>query len=106
MRYQVIKPFSNMGVVVMPGDFVECDSARAAKLRRLGLIGGAVKEIEKGPSTFDVTYTDDSGNLVTKAVEAASYQQAVDKVIQELFVESEEVVNPAPKKPAPKRKVK
>lgn len=98
IKYIVIKPFNNLGAVVMPGDSVECDTGRASKLRRLGLIGGVVKEADPekaiGPSSYSVTYFDDSGKEVTQAVEAPSYQQAVDKVIQSLFAQ------PAPVKPA------
>lgn len=50
IKYIVIKPFNNLGAVVMSGDFVECDPGRASKLRRLGLIGGVVVEHAVAPA--------------------------------------------------------
>lgn len=89
IKYIVIKPFNNMGAVVMSGDSVECDPGRASKLRRLGLIGRVVKAESAAALSFKVTYFDDSGKEVTQAVEAGSYQQAVDKVIKALFADPE-----------------
>ncbi len=39
MRYLVVKAFSDCGTVRVPGDTIELDDSRAAKLRRYGLIG-------------------------------------------------------------------
>lgn len=41
MRYVVIKAFNDgMTGVKLPGDYIEIDEKRAAKYRRMGLIGG------------------------------------------------------------------
>ncbi|MDD3899062.1 MAG: hypothetical protein PHE82_08970, partial [Syntrophomonadaceae bacterium] len=59
MKYIVIKQFSDMGTPKQPGDYVEADDTRAAKLRRMGLIGGRyelpiqtvdIKEYPKKPA--------------------------------------------------------
>lgn len=39
MKYLVIKTFNDCGTVRVPGDTIELDDTRAAKLRRYGLIG-------------------------------------------------------------------
>jgi hypothetical protein len=44
MRYIVTQPFNDLGTFRCPGDFVDADDARAAKLRAMGLIGGAYVE--------------------------------------------------------------
>lgn len=43
-RYVVIQPFIDLGTFRRPGDIVEADDERAAKLRSMGLIGGTVIE--------------------------------------------------------------
>lgn len=40
MQYLVIKPFQDITGFKQTGDHVELDDNRAAKLRRMGLIGG------------------------------------------------------------------
>lgn len=44
MKYTVIRPFSESGVFLNIGDFVEADNERAARLRLLGLIGGRYQD--------------------------------------------------------------
>ena len=45
MKYQVIKAFKDVGDKTRNvGDIIEVDNNRAAKLRRYGLIGGAVEQ--------------------------------------------------------------
>lgn len=41
MKYIVTQPFNDLGTFRQPGDIVEADDARAAKLRAMGLIGKA-----------------------------------------------------------------
>lgn len=44
MKYIVVKPFVDLGVFKQPGDYVEADDTRAAKLRAMGLIGGQYEQ--------------------------------------------------------------
>lgn len=44
MKYTVIKPFQDLTGFKQAGDPVELDDWRAAKLRRMGLIGGRYEE--------------------------------------------------------------
>lgn len=46
LQYIVIKTFQSIEGVKIPGETIELDDARAAKLRSRGLIGGAFKEPE------------------------------------------------------------
>ena len=43
MKYIVIKPFQDISGFKMPGESIELDTSRAAKLRVNGLIGGEFK---------------------------------------------------------------
>lgn len=44
MKYTVIKPFKDLTGFKQAGDPVELDDWRAAKLRRMGLIGGRYEQ--------------------------------------------------------------
>jgi len=44
MKYTVIKPFQDLTGFKQAGDPVELDDWRAAKLRRMGLIGGRYEQ--------------------------------------------------------------
>jgi len=44
MKYTVIKPFQDLTGFKQVGDPVELDDWRAAKLRRMGLIGGRYEQ--------------------------------------------------------------
>lgn len=44
MKYIVIKPFRDISGFKSPGETIELDDNRAAKLRSQGLIGGVVKK--------------------------------------------------------------
>ena len=73
MKYQVIKMFRNTtGAVHFIGDFVEIDDPeRAIKLRRNGIIGGAIRE----------TATLQAPEVATdvKPVEKAVSQKSIEK---------------------------
>ncbi|HRC81347.1 MAG TPA: hypothetical protein PLF27_08165 [Sedimentibacter sp.] len=47
MKYVVIKPFNDITGFKIPGESIELDDARAAKLRAQGLIGGVWKDEPK-----------------------------------------------------------
>ncbi len=49
MRHVVLKPFVDLGVYRAPGDTMEADADRAAKLRKLGLIGDPVVDPTTAP---------------------------------------------------------
>lgn len=50
MRHVVLKPFVDLGVYRAPGDTMEADADRAAKLRKLGLIGDPVADPTTAPT--------------------------------------------------------
>ncbi len=47
MKYIVIKPFRDISGFKMPGESIELDDTRAAKLRIMGLIGGRIERAVK-----------------------------------------------------------
>ena len=54
MKYTVIKPFQDLTGFKQAGDPVELDDWRAAKLRRMGLIGGRYEEPVRTALPVDV----------------------------------------------------
>ncbi|MDD4780355.1 MAG: hypothetical protein PHT02_07105 [Tissierellia bacterium] len=54
MQYIVIKSFNDMGTYKQIGDYVVADDGRAAKLRRMGLIGGQFKDIKSFEEVKDI----------------------------------------------------
>ena len=102
-KYKVIAEFVDTisGRRLLPGDEIEATTERVEALKRARVIGA---EIPAAPSSYSVTCTDDSGQTVTEQIEAASYQEAVDKVINGLFTEPEEVPPKPTTKAAAKKK--
>ena len=53
MLYTVVRSFNDLNVAKLPGEPIELDNDRAAKLRKLGLIGNykppAITETAKQP---------------------------------------------------------
>lgn len=101
--YQVVAEFIDTisGKRLKPGDTIEATTERVEVLKRAKVIG---TEIPAAPSSYSVTYIDDSGQTITKQIEAASYQEAVDKVINSLSTEPEEVPPKPTTKAAAKKK--
>jgi|GEM_PF-5453604 len=111
-RFTVIAEFIDRetGKRLKPGDTFEASGERVDHLKQIGVIGESAADSKNNaaptPRFFNVTYVDDSGKSVTESIEAASYQEAVNKVIDSQFAEAEVDASPPPQKTATKATAK
>lgn len=75
MKYTVIKPFQDLTGFKQAGDPVELDDWRAAKLRRMGLIGGRYEK----PIRTAVIHEPEIREAVTKPIKKTSVKKATKK---------------------------
>lgn len=84
MLYRVIKQFNDLSGIKMPGESIELDNDRAAKLRKNRLIGGLYTEkIEKVEEKVNEEVVKETDEETAEDVAEEKVEETAEEVVEE-----------------------